>query len=224
MGGFHDVPELRFIQVRHEETPAFTACAHAKFTGEVGVCLATSSMATFSPALRKSTDSETTMGWLRNFLSLTTREEPAGLRLESSGHRELKGPTTFVELFRALDGWLPEASILYFESGYPDAEIEALMAEHGIPEQAHIALGTIWPRPRVFHVPATSETLRKLTDIMERHAEPQLAVHFHVYRDGAVMLEWHDAFSQPMLIVGSVPEDQVQVLVERFRGANARAR
>src|SRR3954453_3580632 len=32
----------RFIQTRHEEMAAFMACAHAKFTGEVGVCLATS--------------------------------------------------------------------------------------------------------------------------------------------------------------------------------------
>jgi pyruvate dehydrogenase (quinone) len=35
-----DMP--RFIQARHEEMAAFMACAHAKFTGEVGVCLATS--------------------------------------------------------------------------------------------------------------------------------------------------------------------------------------
>jgi pyruvate dehydrogenase (quinone) len=34
--------KLEFIQVRHEEMAAFMACAHAKFTGEVGVCLATS--------------------------------------------------------------------------------------------------------------------------------------------------------------------------------------
>jgi pyruvate dehydrogenase (quinone) len=34
--------EMEFIQVRHEEIAAFAACAHAKFTGEVGVCLATS--------------------------------------------------------------------------------------------------------------------------------------------------------------------------------------
>jgi pyruvate dehydrogenase (quinone) len=31
-----------FIQTRHEEMAAFMACAHAKFTGEAGVCLATS--------------------------------------------------------------------------------------------------------------------------------------------------------------------------------------
>src|SRR6195952_3984958 len=34
--------EIEFIQVRHEEMAAFMACAHAKWTGEVGVCLATS--------------------------------------------------------------------------------------------------------------------------------------------------------------------------------------
>ncbi|NKE43995.1 thiamine pyrophosphate-requiring protein [Roseomonas frigidaquae] len=33
---------LDFVQVRHEEMAAFMACAHAKYTGEVGVCLATS--------------------------------------------------------------------------------------------------------------------------------------------------------------------------------------
>ena len=33
---------LEFVQVRHEEQAAFMACAHAKWTGQVGVCLATS--------------------------------------------------------------------------------------------------------------------------------------------------------------------------------------
>jgi pyruvate dehydrogenase (quinone) len=34
--------KIRFIQVRHEESAAFMACAYAKFTGRLGVCLATS--------------------------------------------------------------------------------------------------------------------------------------------------------------------------------------
>jgi pyruvate dehydrogenase (quinone)/pyruvate oxidase len=33
---------IRFIQVRHEEAAAFAACGYAKFTGRLGVCLATS--------------------------------------------------------------------------------------------------------------------------------------------------------------------------------------
>jgi pyruvate dehydrogenase (quinone)/pyruvate oxidase len=34
--------EIRFIQVRHEESAAFMACAYAKYTGRIGVCIATS--------------------------------------------------------------------------------------------------------------------------------------------------------------------------------------
>src|SRR5213079_3683588 len=42
LGAFHKVEKPEFIQVRHEEIAAFAATAHAKFTGEVGVCMATS--------------------------------------------------------------------------------------------------------------------------------------------------------------------------------------
>jgi len=43
LGGFHEHGDaIEFIQAAHEELAAFMACAHAKFSGEVGVCLATS--------------------------------------------------------------------------------------------------------------------------------------------------------------------------------------
>ena len=34
--------KIRFVQVRHEEAAAFVACGYAKYTGRLGVCLATS--------------------------------------------------------------------------------------------------------------------------------------------------------------------------------------
>jgi pyruvate dehydrogenase (quinone) len=42
LGAFHQVTALEFTQVRHEEIASFAATAHAKLTGEVGVCMATS--------------------------------------------------------------------------------------------------------------------------------------------------------------------------------------
>src|SRR3954449_12588440 len=42
LGAFHDFDGVEFVQARHEELAAFMACAHAKLTGELGVCLATS--------------------------------------------------------------------------------------------------------------------------------------------------------------------------------------
>src|SRR3954449_12083019 len=43
LGAFHEVGDkVEFVQCRHEEIAAFAACGHAKVTGDVGVCLATS--------------------------------------------------------------------------------------------------------------------------------------------------------------------------------------
>jgi pyruvate dehydrogenase (quinone) len=43
LGAFHEVGDkVEFLQTRHEEIAAFAATAHAKLTGEVGVCMATS--------------------------------------------------------------------------------------------------------------------------------------------------------------------------------------
>src|SRR5919197_4133000 len=43
LGAFHEHgDQIEFVQTRHEELAAFMATAHAKLTGEVGVCMATS--------------------------------------------------------------------------------------------------------------------------------------------------------------------------------------
>src|ERR671936_1065577 len=43
LGALHRHDEtIQFVQARHEEMAAFMACGHAKWTGEVGVCMATS--------------------------------------------------------------------------------------------------------------------------------------------------------------------------------------
>src|SRR6201989_2706405 len=41
IGALQRADEIEFIQVRHEEMSAFMAVAHAKFPGELGVCLST---------------------------------------------------------------------------------------------------------------------------------------------------------------------------------------
>ena len=51
---------------------------------------------------------------------------------------------------------------------------------------------------------------------MTHHAEPELAIHFHVYCNDSVLLEWHDAFSQPMLLSGAIPEEKIKVFANKI--------
>ena len=157
------------------------------------------------------------MGWLSRLFKTVPNDEREGIRLNTKeAHWAVEGPKTFEELFNALNGWIPEDALLYFEGGSPDAEIDSFMATHSVPESLHVAMGTIWPRPKIFHVPATRIVLTELSRIMKHHAEPELAVHFHVYRNDLVLLEWHDAFSQPMLLSGAIPEEKAKVFANNI--------
>ena len=158
------------------------------------------------------------MGWFSKLIGAVSKEERAGIRLNTDQpYWEIEGPKTFGELLYAFDGWLPEGAIMYFEGGSPDKEINHFLAKQSIPEQAHVALGTIWPRPKVFHVPATAEVLNELARIMAHHAEPELAVHLHVYRGKEVLLEWYDAFSDPLLMSGIISEEQVKMFANKTK-------
>jgi hypothetical protein len=157
------------------------------------------------------------MGWIGRLFGAVPKEEMQGIRLNTAeSYWKVDGPETFEEMFNALKGWVPEDAILYFEDGSPDAEIIKFMSTHAVPEVSHVAIGTIWPRPKMFHVPATKGVLTELTKIMEHHAEPELAIHFHIYRNDTVLLEWHDAFSQPMLISGAIPEEKIKIFADKI--------
>jgi len=159
------------------------------------------------------------MGWVARLSGAGSKEEGDGIRLDGAGaYWEVEGPRSFTVLFVALRGWLPDGAVMCFEDGSPDAELRAFMAGYSLPKQSHVPIGTIWPKPLVFHVPASEAALVELARIMERHAEPELAIHFHVYRQETWLLQWYDAFSAPLLLSGSIPREKVEVLACRMGG------
>jgi hypothetical protein len=150
------------------------------------------------------------MGWLRRVLHWVPRGERAGIHLDpDAAHWRLSCPKDFPSFLLALVGLVPEGSIAYLEGGSPPKEIEQFLARRSVPEVSHVAMGTVWPRPRVFHVPATPENLLELAEIAHGCAEPEVAIHFHVYKDGQVLLQWFDAFSDPILVSDAIPQQRV---------------
>jgi hypothetical protein len=155
------------------------------------------------------------MGLLAKIFGAVPRDEMSGIHLDMRRpFWEVSGKTDFPSLLVALPELLPGECVLYFEGGWPSGELLKFLQEHRIPERAHVAYGTIWPKPTVFHLPATPKTMNPLAKLMCSFAYPELAVHFHVYRDQHVLLEWHDAFTQPMLLSGELPEQTVRRFAE----------
>src|SRR5262245_34096176 len=157
------------------------------------------------------------MGLLAKIFGAVPRDEMSGIRLDMGRpFWEVSGKTDFLALLMALPELLPEECVLYFEGGWPSGELLKFLQAHRIPERAHVAYGTIWPKPTVFHLPATPKTMSHLAKLTCSCAYPELAIHFHVYRDQCVLLEWHDAFAQPMLLSGELPEQAVRRFAERL--------
>lgn len=69
-----------------------------------------------------------------------------------------------------------------------------------VPGRSKVALGTVWPRGTVFHVPASRTVVAALAAVCEHCAYPEICDHLHVYDNDSVLLQWYDAFSQPLWV------------------------
>lgn len=158
-----------------------------------------------------------TMGLLAKILGALSGVDMNGICLDvRRPFWEIAGKTDFSSLFAALPDLLPSDCFLYFEGGSPSGGLLKFLEERKMPERTHVAPGTIWPKPDAFHIPATSATLNSLGELMHCSAYPELAIHFHVYLGQSVLLEWHDAFTEPMLLSGKFSEPQVRAFADRL--------
>jgi hypothetical protein len=103
--------------------------------------------------------------------------------------------------------------VLYLED-VCSAEGVALASRHRIEPKLKLALGTLWPRPNCFHLPLTRTTANELAEFAEHHATPEIGVHIHAYHCDQVLLEWHDAFGQPLRLSTALPELRVRNFCE----------
>jgi hypothetical protein len=150
------------------------------------------------------------MGFLARLFGAVPKAEREGIMLDyRTPQWKISKSKDLPSFLRALIDLLPPGSMLYFEGGSPSGKLLAFLNERSVPEQSHVAMGTIWPRPKIFHVPATPENLNSLVELTGSCASPELAVHVHVYFEEKVLLQWYDAFSDPFYISKDIPESKV---------------
>lgn len=136
------------------------------------------------------------------------------------------GPTRDAAAFiRALPELLPEGTLLYLEGRPTSREAAAFLEAHRVAPQTEVGRGTIWPKPRTFHLPMSRDTVAALADLFESHASPEICDHFHAYRETRVLLCWYDAFyDDPVLVRGDVSEEAVRRFCHRLGVTYARCR
>lgn len=159
------------------------------------------------------------MSLLAKIFGAVPKEERAGISMGDARGWEVSGigGKRFPDFLCALPLVLPDGSILYLEGTSHSAhEVLAFLESHAASETSKVALGTIWPRPRFFHIPVTPAVMQELARLVEHHPTPEIAIHIHAYRRTRVLLEWHDAFFDPLGISRDIRADRVAEFCQRL--------
>ena len=141
--------------------------------------------------------------------------------LEESKCWKVSGVRTAEDFFRAVSLLVPDATHMFLE-GSPDPNIKALLAGSADDAEYAAPVGTIWSWPQKnqrFSVRASSELLLRLSQAAERCAEPEICDHVHFYRGQEALVQWFDAFSEPLLVSKSVARDRVERFASAVGGA-----
>ena len=134
--------------------------------------------------------------------------------LWSKDRWEITGLKDYPRLFSGLIDFLPKGAIMRFE-GVPSGELVGFFEEHSTPELFQIPKGTIWPKMEIYNVPGTKENLQELAELAKGFAPPEVATHFHVYTEKGVLIDWYDAFDDPMCISNQFSEEDIKAFCDR---------
>jgi len=148
------------------------------------------------------------MGWFANLFGY---RNPPGIRLDFQNAWEVSAPKDISVFIRMLAEIMPPKAIVYLESTATPLHVTRILEVMECEPQVHVARGTIWPKPRCFHVPMIQKNLNTIADLLEKNAQPEVCDHFHVYAESKVLLEWHDAFyNYPFLVDRQISEEKLK--------------
>ena len=141
--------------------------------------------------------------------------------LDESQCWKVSGVTTAKDFFRAVSLLVPDATHMFLE-GSPAPDIEKVLADAADDTDYTGPVGTIWSWPRKnrrFSVRASPELFARLSEASSSHAEPEICDHVHFYRGEEALVQWFDAFSDPLLISKSLTRERVERFASAVGGA-----
>ena len=148
------------------------------------------------------------MSLLSRMLGYVPRDEQGGIRLEDKEPWRVNSTRDVARFLRALELLVPDGSIAYFEDT-GEKHVAEYLRKAAIAPAVRVATGTIWPKPDCYHVALTPGAAEELADFLDHNPCSFFCAHLHVYRDRNILLQWYDAFDDPMYVSRTVDEGVV---------------
>jgi len=115
------------------------------------------------------------------------------------------------KFFAAIAELVPDATDVYLE-GSPSADIVSLIQPFVDPADYAAPTGTIWswPKNQRFRLRAAPELFARLSEAAARHAEPEICSHLHIYSGPEPLVNWFDAFLDPICMSKTIARARVE--------------
>jgi hypothetical protein len=150
------------------------------------------------------------LDWLHEAL----HKPPAGARITEPSPWQLSPSCSTSEFLRALELLRVDDGVLALEGTLSDKAhrwLDANARRDGL----QISPGTLWPKSDWWYVPVTPNALNAFAETL--NDEPP-AVHLFVYQGQQVLLEWYDAFTDPLWLSRQLDGPALDQFVARVGG------
>ena len=102
-------------------------------------------------------------------------------------------------------------------------EVTQTLQPHVIVPALEIKPGTLYPTPEWLHIRASEDALTTLNELVNTCAGPEICNHLYAYQEGTLLLEWHDAFDDPIHVAGTASSTVIAAFCAAFGVGPARA-
>jgi hypothetical protein len=160
------------------------------------------------------------MSWLskiwNSFFNYVPKQEVPGIKLNFDDYWVINVKKVDITAFiREMSILFPDDSVIYIEGTSIDPAIKKYLQAHNAEKITRVEVGTLWPRPTVFHISLSEEHLQKLAEFTDNYALPEICDHLIVYKGEEVLLEGYDFFAQDINLSGKIDENKVRVFCEK---------
>ena len=101
--------------------------------------------------------------------------------------------------------------------GTTERHVTRWLSKHASSEGAPISAGTMWPASDWWYLPIEGPRIVELAVLMESAAS--VSIHLYAYDNTGLVIEWYDAFDEPLWISRRIDEGPLKRFVSAVGGS-----
>ena len=138
----------------------------------------------------------------------------SGAKIDHARAWLVPSPSRPIRIASALRVLLSPQGVIALEGTSIHPEVKRTLQPYVIVPALQIRPGRGYPTPEWLHIRASDDGLRTLDELVNTSAGPEICDNLYAYENGVLLLDWHDAFDDPIHVAGTEPQQVIAAFCE----------